>query len=251
MMNDLHSETNTIASGDVSSSTQLLSSSSSISSDLLSPPLPRIVPNIPLKTAAILPPQTVVVYPEPAPYAQLCYDEEQDTLVSMMVKNSHLTLLCDCDESPELQLVSSHSSSSDCGLSTCSGSSAYSKDTYTYTYSVCNGNNGNHVTGPHNQEIIWVNREWFFDDRSYGDLGINCHLLGERDDASSEEGGETGTSTCAGFLRRSITCRRANQHDRNNNHKCDRLPYYRTRKPLFSQQRSLLGNQFSYEGLYT
>jgi len=99
------------------------------------------------------PPRLVHIIPEPVPYAQLSFNPERNTLVSLLVGKIRAPAYAPLEESPELVgITSSRSSSIDSstGWSTDSSGSLSDDDGYS--------------NSP--QEIFWMNRSWFFDESS-------------------------------------------------------------------------------------
>ena len=136
------------------------------------------------------PPRTVHVQPEPAPYAQLCFNREQNTLITLLVgKPRQYTSLGEGDSPGRLSSSQSSIDSEDssCGWST--GSSSSDGDSYDWS---------NYDTSP--QNVFWLDETWLFDESSaYSDT----HRMLEGD--SSFDSSET--STCGKLLRTVALCK--------------------------------------------
>lgn len=91
------------------------------------------------------PPTTVLLQPEPAPYVQLCYDEKQNTLSTILIGSQSKSNYAPLGEDyPDLR---SFSSSSTEAWTTCS--SSFSVEALT-------------PEDDRPQEIVWLDRSWYF-----------------------------------------------------------------------------------------
>jgi hypothetical protein len=106
----------------------------------------------------VSPPRTVHIVLEPVPYAQLCFDPQQNTLKTLLVGKSRASKYTPVlDEYPDLtDIISSQSSSVD--LST-----GWNTDTSSSSSS-SSGDTSWKCSAP--QEIVWLDKEWLYDDGS-------------------------------------------------------------------------------------
>lgn len=141
------------------------------------------------------PPRTVVLQPAPAPYAQLCFDPTEDTLLTVMISSlrpsRYRCLLDDAFDLPlaASQSVASQSSSSDwlSEGSSSSSSSSSSDDSSLFDSSP--------------QEIVWMDEAWLFDtDHGYDSL----HLLHDMRSSDVDEE-EEDTGGCGKLLLHTVT----------------------------------------------
>jgi hypothetical protein len=144
------------------------------------------------------PPCTVHLVPDLAPYAQLCFDQQQNTLRTLLVGKPRAVSKYNpvLDESPDLiDVISSQSSSFD-------SSTGWSSDS-----SSCSS--GWHCSSP--QEIVWLDRAWLYDEGSdYSDT--RRALL--HDSESSADENDTSSTGCGKMFFRSVSLCKPKQHYR-------------------------------------
>jgi hypothetical protein len=189
---------NIIVVNDDSSEASSLSHASTVStatagSSITPPPV--------IQQPRVSPPSTVYLVPEPAPYTQLCFDPQQNTLRTLLVvklRASKYTPVL--DEYPDLtDIVSSQSSSVD-------SSTGWSTDTSSSSSS-SSDDTDLHDSSP--QEIVWLDKAWLNDDSSdYSDT----HRALLHDSKSSN--GDTSSTGCGKKLLRSVSLCKLKPHHR-------------------------------------
>jgi hypothetical protein len=146
---------------------------------------------------SVSPPRTVHLVPEPAPYAQLCFDPHQNTLRTLLVGNSRASKYTPVlDEYPDLTgIILSQSSSVD-------SSTGWNTDTSTSSSSSSSsGDTSCKISSP--QEIVWLGKSWLYDDGSdYSDT--HCALLHDSE-SSTDDINSTGCGKK--FLRTVSLCK--------------------------------------------
>lgn len=192
------------------------------------PPARTVVVN--QETPRMTPPRTVHVLPEPVPYAQLCFNAEHGTLMSMLVGKVRPPKYAQLEESPDLRVASSSQSSSvdsSTGWSTDSSNSSSDDESTDDCYS----------TSP--QEIVWMDRAWLFSEDDSSNFS-EIHLL--HDCGTSDESDSAGSTRCGKKLLRSVVlCKlKSKQVGNATGWSPDRLPQ-RTERKRFS-----LGNKHRY-----
>jgi hypothetical protein len=147
------------------------------------------------------PPRTVHLVLESAPYAQLCFDQQQNTLTTLLVRKPHTSKYTPVlDEYPDLTgIISSQSSSVD-------SSTGWNTDT-SFSSSSSFGDTGWNCSNP--QEIVWLDKAWLYDDGSdYSDTrGALLHDL----KSSSDDTNSTG---CGKKFLRSVSLCKIKPHYR-------------------------------------
>jgi hypothetical protein len=141
---------------DNSMEASLLSQASTVSTatagSSVTPPQPII------QQSRVSPPRTVHLVPEPAPYAQLCFDPHQNTLRTLLVGNSRASKYNPVlDEYPDLTgIILSQSSSVDLNTDWHTDASSSSSSS--------SGDISCKSSSP--QELVWLDTAWLYDDGS-------------------------------------------------------------------------------------
>jgi hypothetical protein len=150
----------------------------------------------------VSPPRTVHLVPEPVPYAQLCFNPQQNTLRTLLLGRPRVSKCTPVfDESPDLvDVISSQSSSVDSSTGWSSDSSSSSSSS---------GDTGWHCSSP--QEIVWLDRAWLYDDGSgYSDT----HRALLHDSVLSADESGMGSSGCGKKFLRSVSLCKLKPHNR-------------------------------------
>lgn len=160
-----------------------------------------ITPPPAIQQPRVSPPRTVHLVPDPAPYAQLCFDPQQNILRTLLVGKpralSKYTPVL--DESPDLiGVISSQSSSVDSSTGWSSDPSSSSSCSSSW-----------HCCSP--QEIVWLDRAWLYDEGSdYSDT----HRALLHDSESSADENDTSSTGCGKMFLRSVSLCRPKPHHR-------------------------------------
>lgn len=153
-----------------------------------------------IQQPSVSPPRTVHLVPEPVPYAQLCFDPQQNTLRTLLVgkPRASKTYAPVLDEYPDLvNVVSSQSSS-------VNSSTGWSTDTSSSSSS--SGNTGLHSSSP--QEIVWLDKAWLYDDDS--DFSDTHRALLRHSESSTDDSNSAGCGKK--FLRSVALCKLKPHH---------------------------------------
>ena len=160
-----------------------------------------VTPPQAIQQPRVSPPRTVHLVPEPVPYAQLCFDPQQNTLRTLLIgkprASKHTPVLGDY---PDLtDIISSQSSSVDSSTGwsteTSSSSSSSSSDTDL------------HSSSP--QEIVWLDKAWLYNDSS--DYSDTHRALLHDSELSTDDTSSTG---CGKKLLRSVSLCKLKPHHR-------------------------------------
>jgi hypothetical protein len=147
----------------------------------------------------VSPPRTVHLVPHPVPYAQLCFDPQQNTLRTLLVGKPRVSKYTPVlDEYPDLTgVVSSQSSSVDSSTGWSSDSSSSSSSS---------GDTSWRCSSP--QEIVWLDKAWLYD---HGSDYSDTHRALLHDSESSTD--DTSSTGCGKkFLRSVSLCKLKSQH---------------------------------------
>jgi hypothetical protein len=187
--------TNNDDSTQASSLSQLSTVSTATTGSSLTPPV--------IQQPRMSPPRTVHLLPGPAPYAQLCFDPQENTLMTLLLGKPRVSKYTQLDDAPDLiDLISSQSSSVD-------SSSGWSSDSPTSSSS-SSGDTGWHSSSP--QEIVWMDRWWLYDDGS--DCSDTYRALLHDSECSESSADESDSAGCGKKFLRSVSLCKLKPHHR-------------------------------------
>jgi hypothetical protein len=147
------------------------------------------------------PPRTVHLVPEPVPYAQLCFDPQQNTLKTLLIGKPRASKYTPVvDDYPDLTgIISSQSSSVD-------SSTGWSTDT---SSSSSSSSSDTDLRSSSPQEIVWLDKAWLYDDSS--DYFDTHRALLHDSELSTDDTSSTG---CGKKLLRSVSLCKLKPHHR-------------------------------------